>query len=225
VNSRIFRSAVLLTFLALIVSPLHLSSQSRGVDELSSVRIFNFGKVNETYYRGAQPSPREYPQLAALGVRTVIDLRDFDGKVEESLVRRAGMNFYQIPLTTTRPPSEAAIAQFLKLVNDPANQPIYVHCQNGRHRTGVMTAIYRMTHDDWDADHAYEEMQRYKFDAFPTHPVLKRFVYHYYAGLSARRASNQTSQGSIPQLHRSPVDRETELQKIHKTADGGQYLG
>ena len=38
---------------------------------------------------------------------------------------------------------------FLKIVNDPKNQPVYVHCVGGRHRTGVMTAIYRMTVDKW----------------------------------------------------------------------------
>ena len=39
------------------------------------------------------------------------------------------------------------IAAFLNIVNDPASQPVYVHCVGGRHRTGVMTAVYRMTHD------------------------------------------------------------------------------
>ena len=100
---------------------------------------------------------------------------------EAGLVQAAGMQFFRIPLTTTARPTEAAVAQFLKLVNDPANQPVYVHCQGGRHRTGTMTAIYRLTQDGWTADKAYQEMKQDKFEGFPGHPVLKSFVYDYYA--------------------------------------------
>ena len=30
----------------------------------------------------------------------------------------------------------------LQIVNDPAQQPVFVHCVGGKHRTGVMTAAY-----------------------------------------------------------------------------------
>jgi tyrosine-protein phosphatase SIW14 len=148
---------------------------------VASVRIDNFGKINSNYYRGAQPEDRDYRDLAALGIRTVIDLTQDGRPTESRLVQQAGMKFYRIPLTTSERPSETAVAQFLKLVNDPANQPVYVHCQGGRHRTGVMTAVYRMTQDGWTADKAYQEMRQYRFEGFPGHPALKSFVYDYYS--------------------------------------------
>jgi tyrosine-protein phosphatase SIW14 len=145
------------------------------------VRINNFGKINNNYYRGAQPEDRDYKDLAALGVRTVIDLTR-DGRAnEQRLVEQAGMKFHRIPMTTSERPSDTAVAQFLKLVNDPASQPVYVHCQGGRHRTGIMTAVYRMTQDGWTADRAYQEMKQYRFEGFPGHPALKKFVYDYYS--------------------------------------------
>jgi protein tyrosine/serine phosphatase len=151
------------------------------IADVTKVRIDNFGRINTNYYRGAQPDDRDYRDLAALGIRTVIDLTR-DGRTNESsLVQQAGMKFYRIPLTTSERPSDAAVTQFLKLVNDPANQPVYVHCQGGRHRTGVMTAVYRMTQDGWSPDQAYQEMKRYRFEGFPGHPVLKKFVYDYYS--------------------------------------------
>jgi protein tyrosine/serine phosphatase len=157
---------------------------------LSSVHIYNFGKVDDHYYRGGVPDVKDYPDLAALGVKAVIDLRQ-DGRADEvSLVEQAGMKFYRIPLTTTERPSESAIAQFLKIVNDPANQPVYVHCQEGRHRTGAMTAVYRMTMDGWTPEHAYQEMKQFKFEGFPGHPVLKQFVYDYPAQLARANAAN-----------------------------------
>ena len=57
--------------------------------------------------------------------------------------------------------SEEQTAAFLKLVNDPANWPVYAHCKGGRHRTGQMTALYRITKDGWTAVESYREMKRY----------------------------------------------------------------
>jgi len=77
------------------------------------------------------------------------------------------------------PPTSSQIAQFLKIVNDPANQPVYVHCVGGKHRTGVMTAVYRMQNEGWNSDKAFSEMTRYKFGADFLHPEFKRFVYSF----------------------------------------------
>ena len=150
-----------------------------GNARLSAIRIDNFGVVNERYYRGAQPTSADYPDLAALGVKTVIDLTRDGRDDEKDLVEAAGMKFMRIPLTTTEAPTRTAITQFLSLVTDPANQPVYVHCQGGRHRTGTMTAIYRMTEDGWTPARAYEEMKQYRFEGYPAHPVLKQFVLGY----------------------------------------------
>jgi tyrosine-protein phosphatase SIW14 len=147
---------------------------------LANIRIDNFGQISQNYYRGAQPENRDYADLARLGVKTVIDLQADGEAGEKGLVERAGMKFYRIPMTTSDRPSDSAVTQFLKLVNDPANQPVYVHCKGGRHRTGVMTAVYRMTNNGWTADRAYQEMKQFRFEGFPGHPTLKRFVYDYY---------------------------------------------
>jgi tyrosine-protein phosphatase SIW14 len=145
----------------------------------TQISIDNFGQVNASYYRGAQPNGRDYTDLAALGVKTVIDLqRDFN-PAEERLVRAAGMKFHRILMTTREAPTEEQIVSFLKLVNDPANQPVYVHCAGGKHRTGVMTAVYRMHHDKWGAKQAFKEMKQYKFGADFLHPEFKQFVYGY----------------------------------------------
>jgi tyrosine-protein phosphatase SIW14 len=71
---------------------------------------------------------------------------------------------------------------------------VYVHCQGGRHRTGAMTAVYRMTQDGWTADRAYQEMNQYKFEGFPGHPELKSFVYDYYTQLTHAQPASGKSQ-------------------------------
>jgi tyrosine-protein phosphatase SIW14 len=152
-----------------------------GSSNSSNIQIDNFGRVNANYYRGAQPEGRDYADLSAFGIKTVIDLTQ-DGDAQESAnVQRLGMKFFRIPMTTHETPSPAKLAQFLQLVDDPANQPVYVHCQGGRHRTGVMTAVYRMTDEGWTADQAFVEMKQYKFGPDFLHLEFKRFVYRYQA--------------------------------------------
>ena len=155
-----------------------------------SIHIDNFGRVDGTYYRGAQPQGRDYSDLAALGVKTVINLTSDDALAEErGMVERAGMKYIQIPMTTHQPPTTEQLTQFLQLVNDAASQPVYVHCVGGRHRTGVMTAAYRITHDGWTSDRAFKEMKQYKFGAEFLHAEFKQFVYGYPAALRAAAAA------------------------------------
>jgi len=173
------RTTVAAALLALSLAP------AAAAQNLSNIRIDNFGRVNANYYRGAQPEAQDYPNLAALGVKTVIDLTQDGDPAESSLVQHAGMKFYRIPMTTHETPSDQKLAEFLTIVNNPANQPVYVHCQGGRHRTGVMTAVYRMTDDGWTADQAFAEMKKYQFGADFLHSEFKDFVYGYRADAHA----------------------------------------
>ena len=147
----------------------------------NNVSIFNFGRVNENYFRGSQPKAEDMADLKRFGVKTVIDLRNDRLDESEGRAKDAGLHYFHIPLSTKKPATDAEIDHYLKLVNDPQNWPVYVHCKGGRHRTGEMTAIYRMTNQNWTADQAYEEMQSYDFEDSWWYPrVLKKFVYSFY---------------------------------------------
>jgi protein tyrosine/serine phosphatase len=162
---------------AVLVATLWLGSS---VWAQSGVAIDNFGRVNDSYFRGAQPQGADYASLAALGVKTIINLTSDDADpTEEGIVTRNGMTYIQIPMNTRVQPTKDQLATFLNVVNDPAKQPVYVHCVGGRHRTGVMTAVFRMTHDGWTSDRAFKEMKQYKYGADFLHPEFKRFVYSY----------------------------------------------
>jgi len=142
--------------------------------------IDNFGRVDSTYYRGAQPEGHDYADLKALGVKTIINLTSDDAEPnEKAMAESAGMKYVQIPMTTHTAPTPAQLSQFLSIVSDPANKPVYVHCVGGSHRTGVMTAAYRMTLEGWTPERAFSEMKQYKFGADFLHSEFKNFVYSY----------------------------------------------
>jgi len=102
----------------------------------AALEIENFGKVNDNYFRGGQPKAEHYGELRRLGIKTVIDLRKDSKREAAEWARAAGLAYVNLPLQASKPATEDETAEFLRLVNDPANWPVYVHCKGGRHRTG-----------------------------------------------------------------------------------------
>jgi tyrosine-protein phosphatase SIW14 len=207
----VYRSSVRARTIAIIVaSTLSLSAPLAAdtrVDNIpastraavSRIHIDNFGLIDDHYFRGAQPEGHDYADLATLGVKTVINLTSDDGQPgEQGRVEQAGMKYVHIPMTMHTGPTTAQLAEFLGIVNDPAAQPVYVHCVGGKHRTGVMTAVYRMTVDGWSADRAFAEMKQYKFGFDFMHPEFKHFVYSYHPDAAAQA---QTQAPDVPAVH------------------------
>jgi len=158
------------------------------------VNISNFGQVTEFYYRGEQPKGAEYNQLAAIGVKTIIDLRDDPREYAKSLTEQAGMKYVNLPMSDKDYPPPDVAAKFLALVHDKENWPIYVHCAGGRHRTGAMTAVFRMTVQGWDANRAYEEMKDYDFYTRWGHKAMKQFVFDYFRDMSGKKIEKTENQ-------------------------------
>src|SRR5712664_966975 len=151
----------------------------------SNIHIRNFGKMDNRFYRGAQPDESDYKDLKALGVKTVIDLQDHPTSYEKRDVEALGMRYVNIPMSDSSYPKEQQIAAFLSLVNDSATGKFFAHCAGGRHRTGVVGAIYRFTVDHWNYDQAYAEMKDYDFYTRWGHGDMKKYVDDYWQRIQA----------------------------------------
>ena len=191
------RKAITLRYALLLIAIFAVAavwnSSTARTSEVAGVSIENFAKVNDHYYRGSQPDAEGFAQLKRFGIKTVIDLRQDYKRDEETSVRDLGMNFFRIPLKTRVAATEEQTNYFLNLVNDPANWPVYVHCKGGRHRTGAMTGVYRITHDGWTAEQVWEEMKKYDFESglFGGPGAQKKFVFLFYQRQLATSTSAQ----------------------------------
>jgi len=177
---------IVLVFAIYSFAPNNSAVPTRPDKNFANVTIKNFGQMDDHFYRGAQPNGQDYADLAAMGVKTIIDLQRDETTPEQALVEAQGMKFYRIPMRDKSQPSAEQADLFLKIVNDPANQPVFVHCAGGRHRTGAMSAIYRMTHDGWSADQAFLEMKRYDFEYGMGHGSLKTYVYAFFTKIEEK---------------------------------------
>src|SRR5207249_10806991 len=159
----------------------------------SNIHISNFGKMDDRFYRGAQPDESDYKDLKALGVKTVIDLQDHPTSYERRAVEALGMSYVNIPMSDSSYPEEAQVSAFLKLVNDHATGTMFVHCAGGRHRTGVMGAVYRYNVNHWNYDQVYAELKDYDFYTRFGHGDLKTFVEDYAQKMQTGSAAAATA--------------------------------
>ena len=187
-KQKFFRYALgtLITILALTIvsSAQEIADQNLSAN-IKTIKIKNFGQMDERFYRGAQPKGRDYKDLSTLGIKTVIDLRDDAELDERPLVESVGMRYIHIPMSDKKYPTPEITELFLKTVNDPATGKFFVHCAGGRHRTGAMGAVYRYQFYHWNFDQVYKEMKQYDFYTSWGHKAFKDFVEDYYARIQA----------------------------------------
>jgi protein tyrosine phosphatase (PTP) superfamily phosphohydrolase (DUF442 family) len=165
----------------------------------SNINIKNFGQMDDRFYRGAQPKEADYKDLAALGIKTIIDLRDDPEAYEKPLVEALGMRYVHIPMMGKKYPTPEATQAFLRTVNEPGTGKFFVHCAGGRHRTGAMGAVYRYEFYKWNFDQVYKEMKQYDFYTSWGHGAFKDFVKDYYA--------KQQGQAIVPGSNNALTDR------------------
>jgi protein tyrosine/serine phosphatase len=175
--------------MALILAFSALSFAKTNQSSFPNIKIDNFGQMDERFYRGARPKAEELTNLAALGIKTVIDLTDNSMAREKPAVEAAGMRYVNIPIVDKTNPSAEQVSEFLKVANDPATGKFFVHCAGGRHRTGVMGAVYRFNHDHWNFDQAYAEMKQYDFYTSNGHGKQLTYVQDYWQQFQAKQGT------------------------------------
>jgi protein tyrosine/serine phosphatase len=166
-----------------------ISADVTGPSDFPNITIKNFGKMDDYFYRGAQPKPGDYAALAALGVKTIIDLRDDPTDYEKPDAESAHIRYVNIAMSDKRKPSDDQIAAFFAVADDESSRPFYVHCAGGRHRTGLIGAMYRYNKYGWDFDQVYREMKNYDYYSRWGHGAIKDYVQEYYNKIKLAKAA------------------------------------
>ena len=133
----------------------------------------NLYQVTPLLYRGAQPTAGGMQQLKAMGVKTVINLRSFNSDREE--LGTTGLAYEHIPMKAWHPEQEDII-RFLRITTDKTRAPVFVHCQHGADRTGLMCAIYRVVIQGWTKEEAIREMTQGGFGHHTIWTNLVKFI-------------------------------------------------
>ncbi len=139
----------------------------------------NFHKVSGALYRGAQPEAEGFAALKELGVKTIVNLRLVHSDRDEMKAAglKAGEDFkYAHIKMEAWDADEDELARFLKLVGDPEDCPVFVHCKHGADRTGTAVATYRVVCQGWTKEDAIDEMRNGGFNFHEVWKGLPKFL-------------------------------------------------
>ncbi|MCM8823192.1 MAG: tyrosine-protein phosphatase [Candidatus Omnitrophica bacterium] len=142
------------------------------------VDIPNFYKVNDYIYRGGYPKHKGYIYLKSLGIKTIVNFSGQNKRFfyEQKITHDYGFNFVHIPLSIYSEPEDEKVIKFFETILNPKLQPVFVHCTNGRDRTGVMIAVYRVVVEGRGVKESYKEALRYGFWPYRGEVVLKKYI-------------------------------------------------
>jgi hypothetical protein len=129
--------------------------------------VANFGVASADVWRGARPTREGMRNLAAMGVRTVIDLQEDD---RSALVPR-GVR-YVPPRVSGWACDRVDTAAVLRAIADNP-KPVFVHCFEGRDRTGLAVGAYQLSRGV-SLDVALAELDRFGVHFWWRGPVAAR---------------------------------------------------
>ncbi len=180
-NTNLLRRRILVLavlFLALSISPYAGIGQEEDRPSTWAQPVIvdgvpNLFKVSESLYRSAQPTPEGWKALKAMGIKTVINLRNEHDDQQDAV--GAGLIYITIP-SRAEYVRKDDVLRFLRAVSDPSGAPFLVHCHHGADRTGLMTAVYRVVIEGWDKGEAIKEMKKGGFGFHSIYTNIPRFI-------------------------------------------------
>jgi len=89
---------------------------------------------------------------------------------------QAGLKYFNVPVEYTKP-TAAQVDEFLRLTDDPANRPMFIHC-TAAIRAGAFWMIRRIVRDKWTWDDALAEARKV---GLVNAPHLEEFAQAYLA--------------------------------------------
>lgn len=123
-------------------------------------------QLKDKLFRGGQPSPNSLPWLKKQGIKTIISFRDpvtepetaypgFSMAEYKKAAEGMGLQYFSLGFKDRSTDFADKVDRFLKILNDPDNWPIYIHCRAGLGRTGLMSAA-AMKARGYGTQHVYE---------------------------------------------------------------------
>jgi len=121
---------------------------------VAGTSVGNLYRIEDGFYRGAQPSVAGFRELAALGVHTVLDLA---GGADDRYAADGTVKLLHVPMSAWGLHDDLVL-KALRIMTAPENRPLMVHCAHGADRTGALVALYRVVVQGWTKEQAVREM-------------------------------------------------------------------
>lgn len=138
----------------------------------------NFAPVINKIYRSSFPQPNNFAFLKKLNLKLVLCLIPEEyPSIHEEFFQAEGIKLFQLGMSGNKEPfvkiPHDLITEAIKIVIDPKNQPILIHCNRGKHRTGCLVGVLRRL-QQWSLTIIFDEYR--KFAAPKERPMDQQFI-------------------------------------------------
>ena len=121
---------------------------------VESSALDNFFRLDDKVYRSAQPDRKGFEAAYGLGIRNVLNLRNYHS--DDSKAKGFGLKLFRVKMEAGGLTAERMV-QALRIVRE-AEGPILIHCWHGSDRTGAVSAMYRIVFQGWSKEDAITEL-------------------------------------------------------------------
>ncbi len=133
--------------------------------------------VAPNLYRAAQPDAAGFANIAGLGIKSVLSLRQ---TVDDApLARGSGLTLYRVPMKS-RYVAEQNGAKVVQAMRDlraaMTHGPVVVHCHHGADRTGLICALWRVLYEGWSRQSAIDELVEGGYGFHPIWSNIPRYL-------------------------------------------------
>jgi len=139
---------------------------------LETKSLKNFYKLDNHVYRSAQPNKESFEYLKTLGIKNILNLRDYHNDDPGS--KNPGLNLYRIEMNAgkIRTADVVAALRFIK----QSEGPVLIHCWHGSDRTGTISALYRIVFQNWSKEDALDELMHGGFGYHSIYKNIPEFI-------------------------------------------------
>lgn len=136
----------------------------------------NFGMVTPKLYRSAQPSRSKlFRYREDYDIQVVLNLRHDAGEKEREDVAAVNLVFDHIPMLDNAAPTYEEVRDALDVMR--CGLTVLVQCMGGRHRTGLMVAVYRVVEQGWSKEVAWKGAERHGWYSANGHRPIKDWFF------------------------------------------------
>lgn len=138
----------------------------------------NFAPVINKIYRSSFPQPNNFSFLRTLKLKSILCLIPEDyPELQSDFLKHENITLFQLGMSGNKEPfvkiSSDLITEAVKIVLNPDNHPILIHCNRGKHRTGCLVGVIRKL-QRWSLTLIFDEYR--KFAAPKERPMDQQFI-------------------------------------------------
>lgn len=138
----------------------------------------NFSCIINKLYRSSFPHPNNFAFLKKLKLKSILCLiPEAYPTLQLEFFKEQNIKLFQLGMSGNKEPfvkiSGELITEAIKIVMNPENQPILIHCNRGKHRTGCLVGVIRRL-QQWSLTIIFDEYR--KFAAPKERPMDIQFI-------------------------------------------------